>query len=241
MRNICVHSVVFCSNNVMAIHPSAVIPYAAVSNSKKNNEERRPHAQYERMHKLNKKFSSIKNGANSKIRALQIDLSRMEEISQEFNEISRQSITTRRVNTIEEHMLRCEETLITLNSKLSEMMANQRKLTNAFGHHSDIWKKQHNLSLARARDVQNRLKIEMENYNLEFASLAKNNNETMRTMMKMEKMAQANMDLLFKDIHRTRHMQKGILSICFIFLSVLVLNCANKNLLFDLKLKREAT
>lgn len=238
VQNVSVRSMAFYSNNgaIMTIHPSAMIPYNTVDNPKENQEERRrtpPHAQYERMNKLNKKFSSIMNVANSKIRALQIDLSRMEHISQEFNEITLQSTTTRRVKVIEENMVRFEETLAAFNSKLSEITASQRKITNLFGRHSDTLKMQHNQSNAGVTEVQNRLmqiEIKIRNYQLDSASLAEGNSETHRKMMKMEKLAAVNMDVMLKEMRRTQFMQKGILSITAIggiFVTVLMLNCVD--------------
>lgn len=238
LQNVSIRSMASYSNNgaIMTIHPSAMIPYDAVDNSKKNNEERRrpspPHAQYERMNKLNKKFSSIMNVANSKIRALQIDLSRMEDISQEFNEISRQSTTTQRVKVVEENMFRFEENLTALNSKLNEITASQRKLTNLLGRHSDTLKMQHKQSNAGMTEVQNRLmqiETKISNYQLDSTSLAEGNSETQRKIVKMERVVAANMDVMVKQMRRMQFMQKGILSITAVgglFVSVLMLNCA---------------
>lgn len=230
LRHIGIRSMAFYSKNgaIMTIQPSALTPYVAENHSKKNNDTRRPHAQYERMNKLDKKFSTIMRNANSKVLTLQTDLRRMEDISHEFNKISRQ----RRVQAIEENMFGFGRTLTALNSKLRQMTSHQKELTNLFVHHADTLKKQIDQCLVGAPNVQHRLlqlEMKLECNNLDLMRLLRCHDEANRRVVEMEKMVQANMNVMLKEIRRTQWMQKGILSITSIggiVLTVVVLHGA---------------
>lgn len=201
----------------MPILPSAVVPIV-VENDSKDDNDRRSHAQYERINKLQKKFSSIMNVANSKVRALQNDLGRMDDISQEFDKIARQTTTVRRVNAIEDNLL-------ALNSKLHEMTANQRKLTNLVRRHKDTLEKQHIENMCGTKQLQHglmQLENKMKNYNFDIGTVVKHNNEMHRRMIDMEKMVQTNFDVVLKQNRRTQYVQ----TLCGVAFAVLVLNYA---------------
>lgn len=214
---------------IMTIQPSAIIPYVPENPSKTNNDKRRPQAQYERMNKLNKKFSSIMKVATAKVLTLQTDLRRMEDISHEFDKISRQ----RRVHAIENSMFGFDRTLTALNAKLSRMTTHQGELTNLFILHADTLKKQLDQSLFEATNAQNRLmqlEMKMKCYNSDLIRLVKCNDGAHRRMAEMEKMFEANLFVMLKEIRRQNCMQKGILSITSIggiVLAVVMLHCAD--------------
>lgn len=201
---------------IMTLHPSALIPYTDPNATEDNKDGHRPRAQFERMTMLNKKFSSIMSVANSKIRALQIDLSRMEDISQEFNKISRQLTNKQRVNIIEKNITEMQEKMNENNSKLSEMVEHQKELMSSFGHHTEILKKMHIRHSAQAKTAQKQLAqliMEMKNYHLEVIFLAKQMNEQQHGMLRKEKATHTNMVALFEEIRHARSLQKTLLFI----------------------------
>lgn len=226
-----VRSMAFYSNggSIKLVHPSELIRRKILKQSKGTEEgEQPPTPQHElgRMNTLNKKFAAVMSVANTKIRSLQIDLGRMEDISQDFSKISRQSTTTRRFAAIEESLHGFERTLTTLTANLNE-------LTHSLGQHNDILKKVHRQSSAKDKEMQKSMMQfdeRLRNYNLEIADAVQRNSETHRRIVKTEKLMEANVNAVLNGLRRCRLMEKRILSLAtiagVIFMTVL-LNCAD--------------